>query len=80
MSFASLFGGAARVIGSRAGSAATGAAIGAGLASRGGRRRRRARKRLTSSEISELMQLQTIFGKRSPVVTLAGMKMLNRGP
>lgn len=57
---------------------ATGAAVGAGFAG-GGKRRRRRKKRLTQSEITELMQLKMLFGARSPVVTLAGLKMLNRG-
>ena len=62
----------------RAGAAVGGAAVGAALSGRAPRRRR-ARKRLTNREITELMQLKMLFGARSPIVTLAGLKMLDRG-
>jgi len=43
------------------------------------KRRRRARHRLTSREIEELMILKSIFGSRSPIITIAGIRMLGRG-
>jgi len=58
------------------GAALTGATLAGGGSAP---RRRRRRKRLTNSEITELMQLKMLFGARSPVVTIAGLKMLNRG-
>ncbi len=45
----------------------------------GGRKKRRRRKRITSGEIEQLLMLKTIFGARSPVMTIAGIKMLGRG-
>lgn len=42
-------------------------------------RRRRRGKRLTDREISELLVIKMLFGARSPILTIAGMKMLNRG-
>ena len=62
--------------------AATGVALGAGGAAlvAGGRpKRRRRRKRLTDSEIAELMMLKSIVGQRSPAMTIAVMKMIGRG-
>lgn len=44
-----------------------------------GKKRRRRRKRLTNTEIQELIILKTIVGPRSPLLTIAGMKMLSRG-
>jgi len=45
----------------------------------GRKRRRRTRKRLTDREISELITLKAIVGQRSPLVLIAGLKMLGRG-
>ncbi len=62
--------------------AITGGTVGFGLAPGGGRRaggRRRRRKRLTNTEIQELLILKQIVGTRSPLLTIAGIKMLNRG-
>jgi len=58
----------------------TGAGLAAGLIGRGGSpKRRRSRARITSRELNELFMLKTVFGARSPVLTLAGIKMLGRG-
>lgn len=58
----------------------TGAGLAAGLIGRGGdKKRRRTRARITSRELNELFMLKTVFGARSPVLTLAGIKMLGRG-
>ncbi len=65
--------------GAVAGGALTGAALAGGVASFGGKKRRRRRKRLTDSEISELLMLKSIVGPRSPAMTIAVMKMLGRG-
>lgn len=62
----------------KGGAVATGAALGAAVAG-DKKKKRRARKRLTNREITELMQLKMLFGARSPIVTMAGLKMLNRG-
>lgn len=70
---------AAPAVARTAGTLATGAAIGAGVGDATKKKRRRRRKRLTNSEISELMQLKMLFGARSPIITIAGIKMLNRG-
>ncbi len=45
----------------------------------GAPKRRRRRKRLTNTEIQELLILKQIVGTRSPLLTIAGIKMLNRG-
>lgn len=45
----------------------------------GAKKRRRSRARITSRELNELFMLKTVFGSRSPVLTLAGIKMLGRG-
>lgn len=42
-------------------------------------KRRRRRKRLTNTEIQELLILKQIVGTRSPLLTIAGLKMLSRG-
>ena len=67
--------GAGGVVASTAAGAAGGALLGGG----GSRRRRRSRKRLTDQEIAELMMLKSIVGPRSPLMTIAGLKMLGRG-
>jgi len=43
------------------------------------KKRRRRRKRLTNTEIQELLILKQIVGTRSPLLTIAGLKMLSRG-
>ena len=43
------------------------------------RKRRRRRHRLTTREIEELLVLKQLFGAKSAVMTVAGMRMLNRG-
>ena len=41
--------------------------------------RRRKRPRLTGREIQELLILKQVVGTRSPLLTIAGMRMLSRG-
>lgn len=55
-----------------------GSLIGGGVAA-SGRRRRRGRKRITDRELQELIMLKAVVGTRSPLLTIAGIKMLNRG-
>lgn len=43
------------------------------------KRRRRRRKRLSDSEISELILLKSILGARSPLLTIFGIKIIGRG-
>jgi len=72
----SLFGGkkGSAIVGGGAG------VLGGVLGSGGdGKKRRRRRKRLTNTEIQELLILKQIVGTRSPLLTIAGIKMLNRG-
>lgn len=57
----------------------TGAAIGSALSGGGSKRRRRRRKRLTASEYQELIMLKQVLGPRNPAMTIAAMKMLDRG-
>lgn len=45
----------------------------------GVRTTRRRRPRLTGKEIQELLILKQVVGTRSPLLTIAGMKMLTRG-
>ena len=47
----------------------------------GGRapRRRRRRKRFTTREVQDLMMAKMLFGSRSPLITILGIKMLGRG-
>lgn len=59
-----------------------GALAGGGVAALfdgGTKKRRRRRKRLTNTEIQELLILKQIVGTRSPLLTIAGLKMLSRG-
>lgn len=58
---------------------ATPAVLGIPFTGGGTGRRRRSRARITSRELNELFMLKTVFGARSPVLTLAGIKMLGRG-
>jgi len=70
-----LFGGKKAIIPS-----AVAGGLGFGLAGVGdGKKRRRRRKRLTNTEIQELLILKQIVGPRSPLLTIAGLKMLSRG-
>ena len=43
------------------------------------KRRRRKRARFTQKEIQELLMAKMLFGARSPIVTILGIKMLGRG-
>lgn len=56
-----------------------GALVGEGLVGGRTRRRRRSRKRITDRELQELIMLKAVVGTRSPLLTIAGIKMLNRG-
>ncbi len=67
-----------RLIGGRIGAAAAGATV-VGAFAGGKPKRRRRRKRITDTEMQELMMLKTVLGPRSPALTIAAMKMLNRG-
>lgn len=60
------------------GAGVAGSLIGAGIAT-APRRRRRGRKRITDRELQELIMLKAVVGTRSPLLTIAGIKMLNRG-
>ncbi len=70
-----LFGGKKGVFAAGAGGGALGTLVGPG----GSPKRRRRRKRLTNTEIQELLILKQIVGPRSPLLTIAGLKMLSRG-
>lgn len=50
-----------------------------GLPNFGAPRRRRRRARLTSRELQELILLKSVLGSRSPALTIAAFKMLDRG-
>ncbi len=60
------------------GAGVAGALIGESISGRP-RKRRRSRKRITDRELQELIMLKAVVGTRSPLLTIAGIKMLNRG-
>jgi len=81
-----VFGSGARAVSRVAAPAAIGTGVGVagalvGEALVGGRprKRRRGRKRITDRELQELIMLKAVVGTRSPLLTIAGSKMLNRG-
>ncbi len=45
----------------------------------GKKKRRRRRRRITSRELEELILLKQVVGPRSPLLTIAGIRMLGRG-
>jgi len=51
----------------------------ASLFGSGRRARRRRRARFTNKEIQELMIAKMLFGQRSPLITIMGIKMMSRG-
>lgn len=45
----------------------------------GKKKRRRRRRRITARELEELILLKSVVGPRSPLLTIAGIKILGRG-
>jgi len=70
-----LFGGKKGVFAAGAGGGVLGSVVGGP----GSQKRRRRRARFTNREIQDLMLLKQIVGTRSPLLTIAGMRMLSRG-
>ena len=50
-----------------------------GIAALGKKKRRRRRRRITARELEELILLKSVVGPRSPLLTIAGIKILGRG-
>ncbi len=73
-----IFGGAGKA-GPAIGGAITGASLVSAVGPGAAPRRRRSRKRITDRELQELIMLKAVVGPRSPLLTIAGIKMLGRG-